>query len=47
MSLIALDIEFTEKNVLKELGFLLMVFRKDFHFVHQRLINLISRRQGT
>ena len=47
MSLIALDIELTEKNIIKELGLFLMVLYKDFHFVHQRLSNLINRRLGT
>ena len=47
MSLIVLDVELTEKNICKELGFLLMVLYKDFHFVHQRLLNLIKRRHGT
>ena len=47
MSLIVLDIELTEKNVIKELRFLLMVLYKDFHFVHQRFLNLINRRHGT
>ena len=47
MSCIVLDIELTEKNRNKELGFFLMVLYKDFHFVHQRLLNLISRRHGT
>ena len=47
MSLIVLDIELTEKNVIKEPGFLLMVLYRDFYFVHQRLLNLINRRHGT
>ena len=47
MSLIVLDIELTEKNIIKELGLFLMVLCKDFHFVHQRLLNLINRRHGT
>ena len=47
MSCIVLDIELTEKNVIKELGLFLMVLYKDFHFVHQRLLNLINRRHGT
>ena len=47
MSLIVLDTEVTEKNIIKELGLLLMVLYKDFHFVRQRLSNLINRRHGT
>ena len=47
MSLIVLDIELTEKNIIEELGLLLMVLYKDFHFVHQRLLNPINRRRGT
>ena len=47
MSLIVLGIELTEKNIIKELGFFLMVHYKDFHFVHQRFIILINRRHGT
>ena len=44
MSLIVLDIELTEKNIIKEVGhFVLMALYKDFHFVHQRLVNLINR----
>ena len=47
MYLIVLDIELTEKNVIKELGLSLMVLYKDFHFVRQRLLNLINRQHGT
>ena len=47
VSLIVPDRELTEKNITKELGFLLMVLYKDFHFVHQKLSNLINRRHGT
>ena len=47
MSLIVLDIELTEKNIIKELGLFLMVLYKDFHFVHQGLLNPINRRRGT
>ena len=47
MSLTVLDVELTEKNIIKELGFLVMVLYKDFHFVHQRLLNLKNRRHGT
>ena len=43
MSCIVLDRELTEKNIIKELGFLLMDLYKAFHFVHQRLLNLINR----
>ena len=42
-----LDIELTKKNILKNLEFLLMILYKGFHFVHQRLLNLIKRRHGT
>ena len=45
--LIVLDIELTEKNVFKELGILLMVLYKDFHFVNQRFLNLLNRQHGT
>ena len=47
MPCIVLDIELTERNIFNELGFLLMVLDKDFHFVLQRLSNLINRRHGT
>ena len=47
ISLIVLDIELTEKNIIKELGILLMVHYKFFHFVHQSLLNLINRGHGT
>ena len=47
MYLIVLDIELTGKNINEELVFLLMVLYMDFHFVHQRLINLLNRRHGT
>ena len=47
MSCIVLGIELTEKNVIKELGFLLMGLYEDSHFVQQRLLNLINRRHGT
>ena len=47
MSLIVLDMELTEKNIIKELRLFLMVLYKDFHFVHQRLLNPINRRHGT
>ena len=46
MSLIVLDIKLTEKNIIKELGFLLMVLYKDFHFVRQGHLNLINRQHG-
>ena len=45
MSLIVLDVELTEKNIIKELG-LLMVRYKNFHIVRQRLLNLINRQHG-
>ena len=47
MSLTLLDIELTEKHIIKELGLFLMVLYKDFHFVHQRFVNLRNRQQGT
>ena len=47
MSLIVLDIELTEKNIFKELGFFLLVLYRDFQLVHQGLIDLINRRHGT
>ena len=47
MSLIVLDIQLTEKNIFKELAFLLMVLYKDFLIAHQRLLNLLNRRHGT
>ena len=47
MSGIVLEIELTEKNMIKMLGFFLMVMYKVFHFVHQRLLNLINRLNGT
>ena len=47
VSLIVLDIDLTEKNIIRKLGFFLMVLYKEFHFVHQRLLNLTNRRQGT
>ena len=46
MSLILLHIELTEENIIKELGNLMMVLYKEFHFVHQTLLNLINRRHG-
>ena len=46
MSLILLDTELTEKNIFRELGLFLMVLCKDFHFVHQGLLNLINSRHG-
>ena len=48
MSLIVLDIEVNEKKTeLKNWNFLLMVLSKDFHFVQQRLLNLIISQHGT
>ena len=46
MSLIALDIEPTEKNIIKELGFF-VDGSLQAHFVRQRLLNLINRQHGT
>ena len=48
MSCIVLDIEQTEKKTyLKNWDFLLTALYKDFHFVLQRLLNLINRQHGT
>ena len=47
MSCIVLDIQLTEKNKVKELGLLLMVLWKDFHFVNQSFLNLKNRQHGT
>ena len=47
MSLIVLDVELIEKNIIKKLGLFFMVLYKDFHFVPQRLLNPINRRHGT
>ena len=47
MSCILLDIELTEKNIIKDLDFILMDLYKDFHFVHQSLLNLNNMRHGT
>ena len=47
MSLIVLDIELTEKNIIEELGLFLMVLYNDFHSFHQCLLNLINRQHGT
>ena len=47
MFLIVLDIELTEKNINKEMEILLLGLYKAFHFVRQRLFNLINRQHGT
>ena len=47
MSLIVLDIELTEKNVIKELGLFIDGSVQGFSFCPQRLLNLINRRHGT
>ena len=47
MYCIILDKELTEENIIKELGFFVMDRYKDFHFVHQRRLNLINRQHGT
>ena len=47
ISLILIDIELTEKNIIEELGLFLMVLYKDFHFHQQKLLNLINRQHGT
>ena len=46
MPLIVLDIELSEKNINKEPALYIDGFFKDFHFVHQRLVNLIKRQHG-
>ena len=43
MSLFVLDIELTEKNIIKELWRFLMLLYKDFHFVRQGTLNLLNR----
>ena len=45
-ALIVLDIELTEKNVIKNWDFILMVLYKDFHFVRERLLTLINKQHG-
>ena len=47
MSCIVLDIELTDENIIKELGLSIDGSVQGFHFVHQRLSNLIGRRHGT
>ena len=47
MSCIVLDIELADKNVIKELGVFIDGLFRDFHFVHQKLLNLINRQHGT
>ena len=47
MSLIVIDMELTEKNVIKELGLFIDGSVQGFHFVRQRLLNLINRQHGT
>ena len=48
MSLIVPDKKLTEENIIKKnWDFLLMVLHKGFHFVHQRILNLINRRHET
>ena len=47
MSLTVLDMKLTEKKYLKNWDFLLLVVYKDFHFVRQRLLELINRQHGT
>ena len=46
MSLVVLDIQLIENDIIKELGVNLMVLHKDFHFVQQNLLNLIDRQHG-
>ena len=47
MSLIVLEMELTEKNIIEKLGLFLMVLYRDFQFVQQWLLNLINRQHGT
>ena len=47
MSLIVIDIELTEKNIIKELGPFIDGSVQGFSFVRQRLLNLINRQHGT
>ena len=48
ISLIVLDTELIERNIIEELVHIfLMVFYEDFQFVRQRLSNLINRQHGT
>ena len=47
MSLVLLDLELTEKEIFKELGLFLMAPEKDFHVLHQELINLKPNKQTT
>ena len=47
MSCIVLDVELTDKNVIKELGLFTDGSLQGFFLVRQRLLNLINRRHGT
>ena len=47
ISLIVLDVELTEKNIIKDLGLFLLFLYKDIHFVRQKLLSPINRQHGT
>ena len=47
MFCIVLDIELTEKNIIKELGLYIDGSVQGFSFCPQSLLNLINRRHGT
>ena len=47
MSLIALDIELTEKNIIKELGLFIDGSLRGFSFCPPKTLNLINRRHAT
>ena len=47
MSCIVLDVELTDKNIIKELGLFTDGSVQGFSFCPQRLLNLINRRHGT
>ena len=47
MSLIVLNKKLSEKNIFKELRLFIDILYKDFHFVRQRILNLINRQHGT
>ena len=47
MSFILLDMELNGKNIVNELELFIHGLYKDFHFFHQRLLNLSMRRHGT
>ena len=47
MSCIVVDLELTDKNVIKEMGVFIDGSVQSFIFVHQRLLNPINRHHGT